>query len=121
MAASAVASIHDISLPKFCKTGGAVSVKNVSSPEAIVSKWLSAFESTLASGKASDLTGLIHEDGWWRDQLAVEWEFHTKRGIKNIIDLVDPRLAKVGFRNFKAYETGQFAPKKETPIEDLEW
>lgn len=121
MAASAVASIHDISLPKFCKTGGAVSVKNVSSPEAIISKWLSAFESTLASGKASELTGLIHEDGWWRDQLAVDWEFHTKRGVKNIIDFVDPRLAKVGFRNFKAYETGQFAPKTAKPIDDLEW
>ena len=96
-------------------------MQNVSSSAAIVAKWLSAFESTLASGKASELGGLIHEDGWWRDQLAVGWEFHTKRGIRNIVDMLDPRLGKVGFRNFRAYETGQFAPKKETPIDDLEW
>jgi cation diffusion facilitator CzcD-associated flavoprotein CzcO len=121
MATPAVASIHDISLPKFCKTGAAVSVKDISSPASIASKWLSSFETTLSNGKIDELTSLIHEDGWWRDQLAVDWEFHTKRGIKNIVDLLDGRLAKVGFRNLKAYESGQFAPKKETPIEDLEW
>ena len=120
MAASAVASIHDISLPKFCKTGGAVSVKDVSSPDAIVSKWLSAFESTLASGKASDLTGLIHEDGWWRDQLAVDWEFHTKRGIKNISSqterqrdtrkLVQPRTCWKG-KPFMSYGLGKITDK----------
>jgi hypothetical protein len=86
MATPAVASIHDISLPKFCKTGAAVSVKDISSPASIASKWLSAFETTLSSGKIDELTSLIHEDGWWRDQLAVDWEFHTKRGIKNIVD-----------------------------------
>jgi cation diffusion facilitator CzcD-associated flavoprotein CzcO len=121
MATPAVASIHDISLPKFCKTGAAVSVKDISSPASIASKWLFSFETTLSSGKTDELTALIHEDGWWRDQLAVDWEFHTKRGIKNIVDLLDGRLSKVGFRNLKAYESGQFAPKKETPIEDLEW
>jgi hypothetical protein len=93
MATPAVASIHDISLPKFCKTGAAVSVKDISSPASIASKWLSSFETTLSNGKIDELTSLIHEDGWWRDQLAVDWEFHTKRGIKNIVDLLNGRLA----------------------------
>lgn len=121
MATPTVASIHDVSLPKFCKTGAALSVKEVTSPEVIAHKWLASFEAALSSGNASSLSSVIHEDGWWRDHLALDWEFHTRRGIAGIIDLLEPRIAKVGFRNLKAYESGQFAPRKETPIEDLEW
>lgn len=122
MATADVVSPHDVQLPKLCKTGAAVSIKDVQSPESTVDKWLKAFESALSSGSGHNLAPLIHEDGWWRDQIAVDWDLHTRRGIKSIIDFVDPRLAKVGFRNLKAQKDGsQFAPHKQTPIEDLEW
>lgn len=121
MATPSVASIQDIALLRFCKTGAALSVKEIPSPQATVHKRLSLFESTLASISTSNLNDLIHQDAWWWDHLAVDWEFHTRRGISNIIDLLEPRLTKVGFRNFKAYDSGQFAPKTEPPIGDLEW
>lgn len=121
MAATKIASIHDISLPKFNKTGGAVSVQEVSSSETIIRRWLSSFETALASGSSSNVAALIHDDGWWRDQLAVDWDFHTRRGLKSIVDFLEPRLAVTGFRNLKAQESGKFAPNKQTPIEGLEW
>ncbi|KAK4553520.1 hypothetical protein LTR86_009316 [Recurvomyces mirabilis] len=114
-------SLHDITLPTFKKQDIVVSEKEVASPERTARKWLSTFESALTSGNANDLRSLIVQDGWWRDQLCLDWDFHTLRGNNKIVDFVQPKLARVGLHNLKLQVDGKFKPGTQEPIEGLEW
>ncbi|KAK5118079.1 hypothetical protein LTR62_004125 [Meristemomyces frigidus] len=118
--ATLVASPHDITLPTFKKQDVVVSEKEIS-PERIARKWLASFETAVASPNANDLTALIVEDGWWRDHLALSWDFHTLRGNTKIFEFAEPRLAKAGLHNLKLQEDGKFKPGMQEPIEGLEW
>lgn len=118
--AAIVASPHDITLPSFTKKDVVVSERGIS-PEAVARKWLSTFQASLASGQINEVKALIVEDGWWRDHLALSWDFHTLRGLQSITDFLSPRLSKVQLQNMKLQESGKFAPGKQEPIEGLEW
>ena len=112
---------HDIVLPQIGKNVPSVSTKEIESPKEVAQTWLCAFESSLASGDTSNVTSLIHEDGWWRDHLALSWDFHTLRGLTNIKQFLEPVLSKARFHNLRIQESGKFAPNKQEPIQDLEW
>ena len=116
-----IKSPHDIKLPQIGKQEPTVSAKELASPKEIAQAWLSAFGSGLATGKADSVALLIHEDGWWRDHLALSWDFHTLRGVSTITKFLNPFLAKARMHNLKLQQSGKFAPNRQEPIEDLEW
>ena len=119
--AAIVESQHDIQLPQISKSSPRIITKELESPKTIVQSWLSSFESSLASADANKVAALIHEDGWWRDHLALSWDFHTARGIPKIVKFLAPVLAKAGVKNLKLQEDGKFAPNNQEPIPGLEW
>jgi hypothetical protein len=119
--ATAVASPHDITLPQIGKNVPSVSAKEIGSPKDVAQKWLSAFASTLKGGKASEVAALIHEDGWWRDQLALTWDYRTIRGAGKIAQFLEPLLSAANLQNLKLREEGKFAPNFQEPIPGLEW
>jgi cation diffusion facilitator CzcD-associated flavoprotein CzcO len=119
--AAIVEGRHDIQLPQISKNSPKITTKELESPKSIAQSWLSSFGSSLASGDANKVAALIHEDGWWRDHLALSWDFHTARGIPKIVKFLTPLLAKAGVKNLKLQEDGKFAPNNQEPIPGLEW
>lgn len=119
--ATAVASPHDITLPQIGKSISTVTLKEVIAPHEVAQKWLNKFAAALQSNKGSEVASLIHEDGWWRDQLALSWDFHTVRGSSKIAAFLEPLLTAANLHNLKLREHGKFAPNKQEPIPELEW
>lgn len=114
---------HDISLHLFNKTQPQVTVKENLPPREIAQQWLDKFAAAL-SGNGNDLSqlpSLIHAESWWRDHLALEWDFHTLHTLPTITSFLQQRLPGTQFSKFKLAESGPFAPSASTPIEGLEW
>jgi hypothetical protein len=116
-----IAHPHDITLPQIGKNIPSVSTKEIASPKAVATQWLASFSSALRSGNAAEVSSFIHEDGWWRDQLALSWDFRTIRGASKISRFLEPLLSKAKLHNLKLQEKGKFAPHSEEPIPELEW
>lgn len=119
--ATAIEQPHDITLPQLSKSLTDVSVKEIPQPKEVVRKWLADFQRAFESGNASNVAALVHEDGWYRDHLALSWDFRTLRGPSKIIDFLNPLISKVKMQNVKMTESGKFAPNVQSPIQDLEW
>ena len=119
--ATLVESPHDITLPQIGKHIPTVSEKELVAPREIAQKWLSGFETALATGDSNKLSPLIHEDGWWRDHLALSWDFHTLRGLSKITKFLGSVLSNAKLHNLQLQQDGKFAPNKQEPIPDLEW
>jgi hypothetical protein len=121
--ASLSETLHTITLPQFSKSGAAVTVREPAPQdfEKIAQSFLAQFADALATGEANNVAKLIHEDGWWRDHLALSFDYHTLRSLPTIINFLKPILPQSGFKNFSVQESGKFAPHKEVPIEGLEW
>lgn len=115
---------HDITLPRFAKSTEATTSPNQApeSPQAIASQWLTAFSAILASNSTSQLPSVIHEEGWWRDQLALTWDFRTCQGLSKITNELFPHhIRKAHLHNFQIVPEGKFVPHKIEPLPDLEW
>jgi hypothetical protein len=113
-------SPHDIVLPTFAKPADAVTGTAAASPRDIAQSWLDKFNSLLTQKDPAGLASIVHDDSWWRDFLALTWDYRTIRGSSNLISFLTSNITK-GLSNLQLYTTGQFAPHFETPIENLEW
>lgn len=69
--------------------------------EALVERWLSDFERALAARDAAEIATLFHEDGHWRDILALSWEIQTASGRDSVATALEVHSARAqpsGFR-----------------------
>ncbi|KAF2202246.1 putative flavin-containing monooxygenase YUCCA3 [Delitschia confertaspora ATCC 74209] len=115
-------SPHDVRLPTFSKHDTKISVTDPqSSPKHIAQTWLDKFAAVLSSGETSKLNTVVHADSWWRDHLALSWDFHTIRGIQRMADFLSQHVISAQVTNLRLQGTGKFAPILKTPIEGLEW
>ena len=62
--------------------------KNIAAPDhdvaaQIAQAWLGAFADAVASGRASDVSGLLTADAHWRDIVALSWDIRTWSGNTN--------------------------------------
>ena len=121
MATATLPQPHDISLPRFAKVEAALPSKTSETPHSIASKWLTTFSNILSSGDTSKLSTVVHDEGWWRDHLALTWDFRTSHGLPKITSFLTPTISKANLHNLQLVETGKFAPHKEEPMPDLEW
>ncbi|MGE4242048.1 flavin-containing monooxygenase [Ramlibacter sp.] len=48
-------------------------------------EWLASFGRHLANGDAVAIGALFHADSWWRDMLALQWDFRTHAGRDRIV------------------------------------
>lgn len=116
-------AFHTVQLPHFStKDNSSVSVKEIrQSPKEIAQKWITRFENALKAENVAAFKDVIHPEGWWRDHLALSWDFHTLRGLQTISDFLTSKLEKVEFKDLTIQESGQFVPRKTVPVEGLEW
>ena len=58
----------------------------------IANEWFSQFAPLVQLGDAARIVDLLVEDSFWRDVLAVTWDFRTFRGPASIKEFLDHRL-----------------------------
>ncbi|PFH47509.1 hypothetical protein AMATHDRAFT_151910 [Amanita thiersii Skay4041] len=84
----------------------------------IVTDWLNALSNALESNKFSGLSSLFLEDSWWRDMLALTWDFRTFRGIPVITQFLQDQIPYTHPRTLKLREEYLGLQR---PADDLAW
>ena len=84
----------------------------------VAEEWFKSFSATASSGDATALSALILPDGFWRDMLALTWEFHTFHGTEKILAVLADRLALTKMHDLRLREA---YVQLEQPFPDLAW
>lgn len=67
----------------------------------IAEAWLAGFNEALAAGDYAAATGMMVPDGYWRDLLGFNWEFHTCHGVAEIEARLAAQFAAFGGTAFR--------------------
>jgi hypothetical protein len=67
------------------------------SAEALVSQWVSGFNSVVEAGRIIDVLDFFAIDSWWRDLLALSWDFRSLHGKEAIAGFLEANLGGSGF------------------------
>ena len=111
---------HTVQLPTLSKPVVDVRV-NEFSPVKIATQWMAKFEAVLNTNDVSQLANIMHADSWWRDMLALSWDFRTLRGIVKISSYVGDNQCRVYLHNLKLRSEGKFTPKFATSAAGITW
>jgi hypothetical protein len=84
----------------------------------VASEWLNALSDAIESNSPDDAAGLFVEDCWWRDMLALTWDFRTFHGAPEIKTFLHDRIEAV---HPKAFKLRQDFLELQRPYEDLVW
>ena len=84
----------------------------------VASEWLNALSNAIESKNSDDAVRLFVEDSWWRDMLALTWDFRTFRGAPAIRTFLHDRIGVVHPRSFKLR---QDFLGLQRPYEDIAW
>ncbi|KAI9924890.1 hypothetical protein ASPWEDRAFT_40542 [Aspergillus wentii DTO 134E9] len=90
-------------------------------PRIIAQQWITRLEAQLASGNLSQVSELFHEESWWRDMLALDWDFHTVQNRSGIQDFVSRNQPRAQLSAFRLQHEGKFQPKLDRPVKGLSW
>lgn len=74
----------------------------------IVNEWLSKFEKHFQDRSLSDASGLFLEDCWWRDIIALSWDWATKHGQESVFKYL--KASSTGFRQLESVKSGGLQP-----------
>jgi hypothetical protein len=90
---------------------------SINAPQ-IVTKWLSAIETTLRDKKYTEIEKLFLEDSWWRDTLALSWDFRCPHGLTAIIEYLEANVSINGLYNLAASDHRKMGPslKEQGPM-----
>ena len=90
-------------------------------PSQVAQQWLNNLQALLAIGNYAQVPDLFHEQSWWRDMLALDWEFHSIHNAAGIKDFLSQNQPRVQLSSFRLQHEGKFQPKLDKPREGLEW
>ncbi|KAI6148884.1 FAD/NAD(P)-binding domain-containing protein [Pisolithus tinctorius] len=80
------------SLPTLQKLGSTVD-RNLDA-QAVAKEWFLGFADAMGSGNCIRIASLLLEDAFWRDMLALTWDFHTYEGRDTIQQFIADQLPK---------------------------
>jgi hypothetical protein len=113
----------DLALPLPTLPSLGVSEKQLPSDpsevKTIVNAWFTKFSKLASSGDAHGLSALVHENGYWKDILAVTWDFRTFSGAERIRTMLSDQLLDARLSDF-ALEHEQYTGLQR-PFPDLAW
>jgi Flavin-binding monooxygenase-like len=69
--------------------------------EAVVSAWLSSFETALTRSSPPDLTSVMVENCYWRDVLSFTWDYRTFAGVEAVRRALGDTVHQVRPCNFR--------------------
>ncbi|KUL81753.1 hypothetical protein ZTR_09400 [Talaromyces verruculosus] len=111
------ANHHIIQLPKT-----AAPSKDID-PVVIAQAWITSLESIL--GGTSEvylrLSEIFHEESWWRDMLALQWDLRTLKDISKIEAFLRAHQPNAQLSGFRLQDEGKYKPTLESPTADLHW
>lgn len=104
---------HIYTLPKTAPVDSPVDAHK------IAQEWLSKLENILSSGDFSRASEVFHEESWYRDMIALQWDFRTLHGREKIEDFLSEHQPKAALSGLHLQESGHFAPKLEDVKKDI--
>jgi hypothetical protein len=90
-------------------------------PREVAQRWISNFEDVLSQNDASRLGDLFHKESWWRDTLALDWDFRSVQNLDQIQAYVQKNQPQAQLSGFRLQDQGKYQPTLESPIESLTW
>lgn len=60
-----------------------------SNPAQIANDWAKAFNEALSKADPNSLANLFLEDCYWRDHLALSWDYHTLKGRGKVLEFLE--------------------------------
>lgn len=109
-------SLSGRSLPTLDKSNATVP-QNVDAV-AVATSWLHIFGKLVEAGDATGAAALLVEDAFWRDTLALTWEFRTFEGTEAIAQFLKDQLSVTSFSKL-VIRPG--SPGLQQPYPDLAW
>lgn len=103
---------HIIQLPP---TAPVVSVVDA---HKVAQEWLTKLEGILTTGELSRLREVFHEESWWRDIVALQWDFRTLHGRERIEEFLRQHQQLWPLSSFRLQDSGHFQPKLEIVKQD---
>lgn len=88
---------------------------------AVIQEWLVALETALSMPATLRIDSLFHEESWWRDMLALDWDMRTLHSAAEISEFLGAHQSKARLSNFRVQEQGNFQPRWEQVVEGLSW
>ncbi|KAM6504081.1 hypothetical protein JOM56_001024 [Amanita muscaria] len=104
-------------LPLLDKLG--VEVPSNLNADKALGEWLQQFKSHLESGNVEGVVDTMAEGAFWRDILALTWNFRTFHGIPKISQFLTDRLALAKVKNLKLQNPSY--TELQRPYPDLAW
>lgn len=105
---------HVISLPKPPRAA----TENLD-PKAIAQQWLAKLETTLSSNNSNvtsdQIKLLFHDDSYWRDHIALQWDFRTIHSATNIASFLQEFQPVAQLSSFSLQTSGKYVPHLDTP------
>ncbi|OBZ66258.1 putative indole-3-pyruvate monooxygenase YUCCA11 [Grifola frondosa] len=109
----------EFSLPTLDKLHA--SVPTDISPSDIAAKWLRQLSDTLKASDSNSFTEMFLEDAFWRDILALSWDYRSIRGTTAIRSFFDARAMPSGLSILNVAEDQFRAPILSSPFPDVSW
>jgi hypothetical protein len=85
----------------------------------VATEWFSGFVDAIASNNSQTLPSLFVPDAFWRDILALTWDFRTFSGLPAITEFLSDRLTSVHPTALKLRDDGSLC--LQFPFPDLAW
>lgn len=104
-------------LPTLQRLG--VDEPTVTSASEVATAWFDAFSSAVSSSDITGILDLFLEDGFWKDVLALTWDFRTIEGKDAIKNLLDHRLVPTGLVDLRLSHEPFHAPELQKMFPDL--
>ncbi|KAL0069258.1 hypothetical protein AAF712_003622 [Marasmius tenuissimus] len=105
-------------LPTLDHLGVQFSPSNIDAAK-IATEWFSSFTERVASNNPSGVASLFAAESYWRDMLALTWDFRTFIGIDKIKQFLNDRLDLCQLNDLKLREDGSLMLAQPQP--DLAW
>ncbi|KAF5371804.1 hypothetical protein D9758_003455 [Tetrapyrgos nigripes] len=86
----------------------------------VASEWFKTFVSHVEAGNVDGVVGLFHPEAFWRDTLAMTWDFRTFVGTPKIKEFLTARLKSVKLNALKLKDDS-LGPTLQQPMPDLAW
>lgn len=85
---------------------------------AVATSWLHIFGQLVEAGDATGAAALLVEDAFWRDMLALTWEFRTFEGTETITQFLKDQLPVTSFSKLVIRPESS---SLQQPYTDLAW
>jgi hypothetical protein len=91
-----------------------------SDPQTVAQQWLSRLDNQLAQDNVT-VIDLFHDESWWRDMLALDWDMRTVRTATEIESFLSKQQSKAKLSKFRLQDKGKFQPRLEQVVDGLSW